>query len=975
MQILPTRWLLPGILALLVLAAPASAQTPPIQASFTALPEQPALGDDVAFTATSTGGTVHAWDLDGDGAFDDAGGLKARTSFTSPGVHTVRLRTSNALYGTSDVAEREFTIEGEPTPTPTPSPAPTTSPEPTPVSNAAPIARLDSECKKVGQMVFCPGSIARQGSAKRISAAPSSDPDGQIVRYQWDIGGDGAFEVDTGTTPFVEHVFEPGPLVLGRNNRRIDVRVRVTDDGGATAESGFAVSIQKAACQQQVKSGALTVEGECLRPNNFTVDGKKIVRYLSEAPVSMGGIAFAPRAGNSIAVDVGGSAPRVASGNASVSMAASGAPVELFAGKFEWKLVGGELRGFALGSGVKLNGLRVTGLAGAVKWASSRATAKVHVALPDDFGAPTSSEPITLGGGASAAGAGALKFSVPSASLGPISLNQLDVSYDGVDLWEIDASVSLPAPTALTVAAGAGIRSDGRFHHAEAEVKFGSGVPLGGPIPVFLQRIKFRVEMSPKKSECVPMVGIVDLRPYLEPVLGKPLPEGIVTSYDAGIPTFAMCGEIGLTAGPSIGGAAAVRLDAGLGWATYADRPWVLRAFGKLSLVEIPLAEATLSVHGDGYITIGGKFHWGIPHVASVRGGLSVQMLKTKFNASGSVDACLDFVDWCVGAKAIVSSKGFAACASIDVIFDDWNPGIGYEWGDAFPTLYFAGCDIGDYKVKINRARARVASAGAGQEIDIASGLPGTALVFKGDGAPPHVSLTGPKGERIASPTDGSGKAQGPGYLVIEDPTTSLTHVLIAKPAGGRWTASTLDGSAPIIEVKGADGLHEPSVRGAVSGRGRTRELRYDVETRPGQSVTFVERGADAGAELGNARGASGTLRFTPADGSAGKRTIVALISQDGQPRAEQIVATFTAPRASAPARVRGLRVRGATARWTKTPGAVSYEVQVRRGDGQTTVRHTKQRSFRVPRAGRVRVTVRPVGASGMVGPRVSVRR
>ena len=68
MQILPTKWLLPGVFALLVLAAPASAQTPPVKASFTVLPEPPKLGDDVAFTATSTGGSVHAWDLDGDGA-------------------------------------------------------------------------------------------------------------------------------------------------------------------------------------------------------------------------------------------------------------------------------------------------------------------------------------------------------------------------------------------------------------------------------------------------------------------------------------------------------------------------------------------------------------------------------------------------------------------------------------------------------------------------------------------------------------------------------------------------------------------------------------------------------------------------------------------------------------------------------------------------------------------------------------------
>ena len=41
------------------------------------------------------------------------------------------------------------------------------------------------------------------------------------------------------------------------------------------------------------------------------------------------------------------------------------------------------------------------------------------------------------------------------------------------------------------------------------------------------------------------------------------------------MPTFALCGEVGLTAGPQILGAAAISLDAGLGLATYDDRPSV----------------------------------------------------------------------------------------------------------------------------------------------------------------------------------------------------------------------------------------------------------------------------------------------------------------------------------------------------------------------------------------------------------------
>lgn len=974
MRILPPTL---GVLALLALAAPAAAQTPPITASFTAHPEQPKLGETVILEATSVGGSVHDWDLDDDGAFDDATGAKVTTRFDTPGLHTVRLRTTNPLYGNSATAAREFSIEGEATPTPTatatPTSTPTATPTPTAVPNIPPVAQFDPECKRVGAFVLCTGHVTRQGELKRISAAPSRDPDGQIVRYEWDIGGDGVFEVDTGTRSYVEHTFEPR---IGMDGRQRRVVVRVTDNLGATATASVTIDIRPAACVKSVKAGAFTLKSNCLRPTNTTRDGKKIIRYSTQEPIEMGGVAIVARNRKSVQIEVerenSGAQPRITGRDATISMAASGAPAVLRSGAFEWNIVGTELRGFAIDGNAKINGLKITGLAGPVKLVSGRVSAKVHVALPKDFGAPTSDKPIALGGFASAAAAKALRFSVPSASLGPIGLEKLDVSYDGVDLWEIEASLTLPPPAAVTINAGAGIRSNGNFHHAEAEARFnGGGIPIGGPVPVFLQRIKFRVEVKPKKSQCVPHVGIVDLSPMFEPILGKPLPPGLVTKYDAGVPTFAMCGEIGLTAGPTIGGAAAVRLDAGLGWATYPDRPWVLRAFGNLSLVEIPLAQASLAVHGDGYITIYGKFRWGIPKVASLSGGLNVEMLKTKFNASGRVDACLDFVDLCLGARAIVSSKGIAACLKVDLWLTDWNPGIGYKWGAAAPTLYFAGCDIGQYKVKINRARA--AQAGA-HSVDVAAGLPGTAMVFKGQGAPPRVTLAGPKGERISSPTDGSGKAVGPDYMVIEDPNTALTHVLLVKPSAGRWEVTTHEGSAPIVEVQAADGLKKPSVKAKVRGRGRTRELHYELDAQPGQKVTFVERGGGAGGEIGVARGREGVLRFTPADGAKGKRSIVALVEQDGQVRAEDVVAGYVAPKPSGPARVRGLRVRRGVARWQKPAGAVSYEVQVRLADGRTTVQHTRKRTVRVPRTGRVRVAVRPIGANGMVGPRAVSR-
>ena len=75
-------------------------------------------------------------------------------------------------------------------------------------------------------------------------------------------------------------------------------------------------------------------------------------------------------------------------------------------------------------------------------------------------------------------------------------------------------------------------------------------------------------------------------------------------------------------------------------------------------------------------------------------------------------------------------------------------------------------------------------------------------------------------------------------------------------------------------------------------------------------SVAFAERAHRVYRILGRAKGAHGTLRFTPAAGSAGKRTVYAIVSEGGVARESVPVTSYRAPAPAAPARVRGLRVR-----------------------------------------------------------------
>jgi hypothetical protein len=89
------------------------ANRPPV-AAFDVNPSAPHTGDDITLTARGTdpdGGTMQltsAWDLDGDGQFDDATGDVAHASFLA-GPHVVRLRVTDG-DGAATVVERTLDV-------------------------------------------------------------------------------------------------------------------------------------------------------------------------------------------------------------------------------------------------------------------------------------------------------------------------------------------------------------------------------------------------------------------------------------------------------------------------------------------------------------------------------------------------------------------------------------------------------------------------------------------------------------------------------------------------------------------------------------------------------------------------------------------------------------------------------------------------------------------------------------------------
>lgn len=76
------------------------------------------------------------------------------------------------------------------------------------------------------------------GQTVDFNATSSSDTDGTIAKYEWDLDGNGSFETDTGAVPRTSRSYAT-PTTL-------TVKVRVTDDKGYTDERSTSVQINVA---------------------------------------------------------------------------------------------------------------------------------------------------------------------------------------------------------------------------------------------------------------------------------------------------------------------------------------------------------------------------------------------------------------------------------------------------------------------------------------------------------------------------------------------------------------------------------------------------------------------------------------------------------------------------------------------------------------------------------------------------------
>jgi hypothetical protein len=386
--------------------------------------------------------------------------------------------------------------------------------------------------------------------------------------------------------------------------------------------------------------------------------------------------------------------------------------------------------------------------------------------------------------------------------------------------------------------------------------------------------------------------------------------------------------------------------------------------FGKFQVAEL---KGFINTNAQARVTAHTKIDIGI---ASIEGGFDafVDARAKAFSASLGGEVC---VVYCAEEQAVISTRGVAACASVTEI----DFGFGYRWGDTFPEIWFLDCDIEDY-VPVAPPFRGARAAATSRTFTVASGQRAATVRLTGAGGAPNVTLISPTGQRITPVADPNAKGAPAYSLTI--PSQSQTYVGVLKPAAGTWTVETVPGSPEITELAGAKLVPPPTVSGKLGGKGVARTLSYSTTVGNGLTTTFFEQGATGMKQLGVAKTARGTLRFSPGPGPGGKRTVVAVVERDGVPRLRKVLGTYTAPAPARLGRVTGVKVKRSGSAllvsWKGTTGAAGYAVRVDLSDGRRLLRVVKgsARSLRlagVAKSVKASVSVAARGVTGRAGP------
>jgi virginiamycin B lyase len=383
------------------------------------------------------------------------------------------------------------------------------------------------------------------------------------------------------------------------------------------------------------------------------------------------------------------------------------------------------------------------------------------------------------------------------------------------------------------------------------------------------------------------------------------------TLYQAQNPgsTTSLNGNATLSLGPALSdngcgivdvfGSASINLGPG---------PFSISTDAEQRILCVPLKKSYFTVNSEGYVELGSSEELNIPDIGSLStnedGQAYASFAKGQFHLQldGSGRATIDGVG-SVGVETVISDRGIGACAEIGYPGGTWRPGIGESFVPLPLTaaqfisnlsIAFDGCELSQYQSigpggppAGNAARAAASS----YSFDVPASETTAVVKLTGAGGAPAVTLTGPGGRTIDTTANSSSAQQ----LILRQPSTNTTLVMIRGAKTGRWTVTPDAGSVALAAVATARELPRPKISAHLSGHGARRTLHYSIAAQPGMQVSFEEAGKNGGQLLGSAHGARGSISFIPS-GASGRRSIIALVTENGEPRTDLTVASFSSP-------------------------------------------------------------------------------
>lgn len=906
---------------------------------------------------------TYAFDLDGNGSFEQESGSEPTVTFTpaTAGALIVGVRVTDDL-GSIGRATLPLGVNPEPV--------------------AKPTAQLAGPAEVVLDGVTVNAAYDANGS-KGNNLDPS-------VNFRWDLDGNGSFETPTGADPKVTATFNtPGEKT---------VKVRVTDRYGNTADAEKTTVVRSAAdiaagCTGKQSFREVTYENARLRgcvvavkrPSAgqlYVISGKTVsfnglrmrettgkrpaARPFADCTADtckdLEGAFNAPSAPWSVVLDPSDGSLR---SNAATALRASGVRIDLplLSGPLDVTLPKLAAEGFTLGTppDADLGGFPL-GAGATLKFpAAGETSVTVIVGLPAIVGGITGQATIrvTASGGVVLDD---LKVNVGEIALGKLSVGNLSFAYNNeADLWQGGGSLTLPSPKPLTIGASLAIQRN-RFKSITAEV---SGINQPIAQAIYLQAIRAGVSVDP-----------LDLT------------AGITVS-----------------AGPAIKNKKVVSLDGDLRlkFPSPAANYYLFALTGKLKLADFQLATAFAQFSSNGFFEMGGGID------ARVGPGYAKAYIKgwmtaNAFNIDGdaSVGVTLGGSNYDLfGGHVTLSTTGFGACGGIPVI--GLEGGFGKRWDSDFNAFW--GCDLSPYRAtrpadapatlairagakapRTDLLRGRLLLAGPeGHLLRIPEGQKKAQLSVTGTTAPPRVSLVDGQGKVLLStPADGADVLTKQ-MLVQTDREQKTTTILWKAPPAGKVYVVSQAGSSPVAKVDLALPAPKRKLGVTVGGKGRSRTLSWNISPKlqPGEQISLAEEGTAAGTELVSTSRSKGSVPFTPQGGAAGKRSIMATISAGGLPAPAKVAATYVAPPPPAPARPASVRLvrnsSGVVARWTPGKGggatAAKWRVLVRVADTgrkQLLVLKGSQRQARIADVNpsdAVSVSVTGADLAGVEGP------